>query len=83
VSLRGFVFVFLNGSSNVAKTSPGEFLNQVKVEARKIVWPSNRETMVTAVMVVIMTSMLGVFFFGIDTIFGWIVHMLLGYASGQ
>lgn len=75
--------LFLNGLNNVAKTSPGDFVRQVRAEASKIVWPTNRETMVTAVMVVIMTTLLGVFFFGIDTLFGWIVRMLLGAASGQ
>jgi preprotein translocase subunit SecE len=67
----------------VAKTSPLEFLSQVRAEARKIVWPTGRETMMTTVMVVIMTGLLGVFFFGIDSLFGWIVKMLLGMASGQ
>jgi len=67
----------------VAKTSPGEFINQVKVEARKIVWPTGRETMLTAVMVVIMTSLLALFFFGTDTFFGWVVRMLLSFAAGN
>jgi len=67
----------------VAKTSPIEFFNQVRTEMNKIVWPTRRETMMTTVMVVIMTATLGVFFFGIDSFFGWIVKMLLGLASGQ
>ena len=67
----------------MAKTSPGEFLNQVKAEARKIVWPTGRETMVTTVMVLIMTTLLGLFFFAIDSVFGWVVTMLLNLASGQ
>ncbi|RXR30448.1 preprotein translocase subunit SecE [Sphingobium fluviale] len=67
----------------MAKTNPGEFFNQVKVEARKIVWPTGRETMVTTVMVLIMTTVLGLFFFGIDSFFGWVVTMLLNLASGQ
>ena len=66
----------------MARTSPSEFFNQVKTEASKIVWPTSRETMMTTVMVVIMTSTLGIFFFGIDTLFGWIVRMLLGLAAG-
>jgi len=66
----------------VAKTSPIEFFNQVKAEARKIVWPSNRETMMTTFMVVLMTGMLGVFFFGIDSLFSWVVKMLLSLAVG-
>ncbi|EQB30585.1 preprotein translocase subunit SecE [Sphingobium ummariense] len=67
----------------MAKVSPGEFVNQVRTEGSKIVWPTGRETIMTAVMVVIMTSLLGIFFFGIDTFFGAIVQWLLGFAAGQ
>lgn len=69
--------------TSVAKTSPIEFFNQVKAEARKIVWPTSRETLMTTVMVMIMTGLLGIFFFGIDSLFGWIVKILLGLAAGQ
>lgn len=67
----------------MAKTSPREFVDQVRAEASKIVWPTSRETMMTTVMVVLMTSLLGFFFFGIDTIFGAIVHWLLNVAAGR
>ncbi|MGE4429407.1 MAG: preprotein translocase subunit SecE [Sphingobium sp.] len=67
----------------MAKTSPGEFINQVRAEAKKIVWPTGRETMVTTIMVVIMTTLLGLFFFATDTFFGWVVQMLLSLASGR
>jgi len=59
------------------------FSREVQSEAKKIVWPTTRETMMTTVMVIIMTSMLGIFFFGVDTLFGWIVRKLLALASGQ
>ncbi|GLV29575.1 hypothetical protein TomTYG75_20940 [Sphingobium sp. TomTYG75] len=67
----------------MAKVSPGEFVNQVKTEASKIVWPTGRETVMTAVMVGIMTTLLGLFFFGIDTFFGTIVRWLLAFAAGR
>ncbi|QJR01392.1 preprotein translocase subunit SecE [Sphingobium sp. WTD-1] len=67
----------------MAKTSPSEFVNQVKTEWSKIAWPTRRETLMTAVLVVIMTSLLGIFFFGIDTFFGAIVQWLLSLASGR
>ena len=67
----------------MAKTSPGDFVRQVRQEASKIAWPTGRETMVTAVMVLIMTTLLGLFFFGIDTFFGWVVTRLLSLATGQ
>lgn len=38
--------------------------------------------MMTTVMVVIMTSILGLFFFGIDTVFGALVKWLLALAAG-
>jgi preprotein translocase subunit SecE len=61
----------------VARTSPGEFFRQVRAESAKIVWPTRRETVMTAVMVVIMTTVLGLFFFGVDSAFSGIVRMLL------
>ena len=39
--------------------------------------------MVTAVMVLIMTTLLGLFFFATDSLFGWVVSFLLSFASGQ
>ncbi|MBK5265421.1 MAG: preprotein translocase subunit SecE [Alphaproteobacteria bacterium] len=64
----------------MAKASPGDFIRQVRAEADKIVWPTQRETVVTTIMVVIMTTILGLFFFGIDSFFGWVVQFLLGLA---
>ena len=65
----------------MARVSPGTFINQVKVESAKIVWPSRKETAMTALMVVIMTSVLAIFFFAVDSAFSAIVHSLLGLLS--
>ena len=65
----------------MAKTTPTEFIRQVQAETRKVVWPTRRETVMTAVMVVLMTTLLGVFFFTIDSIFEAIVKMLLTLAK--
>ena len=65
----------------VAKTSPIEFIRQVQAETRKVVWPSRRQTAMTALMVVIMTTVLAVFFLGIDTVFDQIVKTLLSLAK--
>jgi len=61
----------------VAKTSPGEFIRQVRAETAKVVWPTSRETMMTGVMVLIMTTILALFFFGLDSAFSAIVKYLL------
>jgi preprotein translocase subunit SecE len=65
----------------VAKVNPGEFFRQVRAETAKVVWPTRRETMTTALMVVIMTSLLGFFFFGVDSVFSALVRALLGLLS--
>ena len=62
----------------MAKTSPGEFIRQVRSEASKVVWPSWSETLRTAIMVLIMTGMLAIFFFAVDSVFSTIVRFLLG-----
>jgi len=63
----------------VAKVSPGEFVRQVRLEAiQRVHWPTLKETWVTAVMVMIMTSLLAVFFFGVDAFFSTLVKWLLG-----
>ncbi len=61
----------------MAKTSPGEFIRQVKAETAKVVWPTRKETVTTTIMVGIMTMLLGLFFFGIDQLFASLVKFLL------
>lgn len=61
----------------MAKTSPGEFVRQVRQETRKVSWPTRRETMITTVMVFILTAILSVFFLGVDWALGSIVQLLL------
>ncbi|MDT9598365.1 preprotein translocase subunit SecE [Sphingosinicella rhizophila] len=65
----------------MAKVNPGEFLRQVRAETAKVVWPTRKETITTGIMVVIMTTLLGLFFFGVDSAFSAIVKMLLGLLS--
>lgn len=65
----------------MAKTNPVEFIRQVQTETRKVVWPTRRETVMTAVMVMIMTILLGIFFLAIDGVFDRIVRFLLALAN--
>jgi preprotein translocase subunit SecE len=58
-----------------------QFVQQVRAETAKVAWPTSRETMMTAVMVIIMTTILGVFFFAIDSVFAAIVKFLLNLAA--
>ena len=47
-------------------TNPFQFLQQVRAEVAKIVWPTRREVMLTTVMVFIMAALTAVFFALVD-----------------
>ena len=61
----------------MAKVTPAQFISQVRAKTSKVSWPTRRETVTTAVMVVIMTALLAVFFFAVDSGFGALVKFLL------
>ena len=65
----------------MARPTPAEFIRQVSAETRRVVWPSGKETLQTAIMVVIMSALLGVFFFGVDSLFAWIVRSVLSLVN--
>jgi preprotein translocase subunit SecE len=61
----------------MAKVGPFEFLQQVRAEAAKVVWPSRRETVVTTIMVVLMAVFASVFFLLADQIFSKVIGFIL------
>ncbi|MEI6484986.1 MAG: preprotein translocase subunit SecE [Sphingomonadales bacterium] len=63
------------------RVSPAEFVRQVQTETRKIAWPTLPDTLRMTVMVLVMTSLLSVFFLGIDQILGRTVKFLLSLAA--
>ena len=63
------------------RTSPAQLFSQVRAEARKIVWPSRKETWITSVMVFIMVLIASVFFWVVDTGLGFASRYIL--ALGQ
>lgn len=61
----------------MAKTNPSQFIDQVRAEARKVVWPSREETVRVAIFVFILMLLLSLFFLGIDTLFGEAIAFLI------
>lgn len=62
----------------MAKKSPIKFMQEVKAEAQRVVWPTRRETIVTTIMVFIMATLAAIFFLIADKIFSWGIGALLG-----
>tara|TARA_A100001015_G_scaffold250471_1_gene288917 strand:+ start:306 stop:497 length:192 start_codon:yes stop_codon:yes gene_type:complete len=61
--------------------NPFKYVQQVRNEVSKIVWPTRKETMTTTVMVFIMSAIIALFFFIIDTITSNVLDIILKLAS--
>ena len=62
--------------------NPFEFLQQVRSEASKVVWPSRRETLITTGMVMLMVVFASVFFLVVDEVLRVVVSLALGIGRG-
>ncbi|MBC26733.1 MAG: preprotein translocase subunit SecE [Rhodospirillaceae bacterium] len=62
----------------MAKTSPAQFIREVRQEARKVTWPTKKETGVTTVMVFVMVFIAAIFFLLTDQVIAWLVKLVLG-----
>ena len=60
------------------RTNPFTFLQQVRQEAAKIVWPSRRETAISTAMVVAMAILASIFFLVADQVMSYGVAFVLG-----
>ncbi len=63
----------------MAKTvNPLQFIQQVRAEVAKVVWPSRRETLLTTGMVMAMAAVTAIFFFIVDLIIRTGLEAVLG-----
>jgi preprotein translocase subunit SecE len=58
----------------MAKTNPAQFAQEVRDEAKKVVWPTRKELGVSTIMVLIMVVTASLFFLAVDAILKWIVE---------
>ena len=60
------------------RTNPFAFLQQVRSEVSKVVWPTRRETIVSTIMVLVFATIAALFFLAADGLLGWLVRTVLG-----
>ena len=60
------------------RPNPFTFLEQVRAEAVKVVWPSRRETGISTAMVIVMAFVAAIFFLVADQVISFGVTFLLG-----
>lgn len=52
----------------MARTNPVQFVQQVRAEVAKVVWPTRREVVLTTIMVFLMAAFMAAFFSIVDLI---------------
>ena len=65
----------------MAKTTPQEFITQVRQETAKVTWPTRKEIVVTTGMVFVMVAVMAIFFFFVDQVLAFGVRLVLGFGS--
>jgi preprotein translocase subunit SecE len=63
---------------SMARTSPAQFVREVRQEMAKVTWPTRKELAVTTVSVFAMAIAAAIFFFLVDQVLAWIVQLILG-----
>ena len=55
-----------------------DFIQSVRAEARKVTWPTRRETMITTGLVIVMAIVASIFFLTVD----WTIKLVLTFILG-
>jgi preprotein translocase subunit SecE len=63
----------------MATTNPLQFIQQVRSEVAKIVWPTRREVLLTTVMVFIMAGLTALFFALVDILIRFGLQGILAF----
>ncbi len=60
---------------------PIKFFKEVRIETKKVTWPSRKETTVTTVMVFIMVALASVFLMVSDQVIAKLIQFILGIGA--
>ncbi|RBP17764.1 protein translocase subunit secE/sec61 gamma [Roseiarcus fermentans] len=60
-------------------TNPFAFIQQVRAEAAKVVWPTRRETLITTGLVLLLVVFSSLFFTVVDEVLRVAVGLALGF----
>lgn len=65
----------------MARTSPAQFIREVRQELAKVTWPNRRELVATTLSVVAMSAVAALFFFVVDQVIAVAVQVILGLGA--
>ena len=53
-------------------------VKESQTEIRKVVWPTRQETNQTTLIVVVLTIIMAIILWGLDTLLGWVASLIIG-----
>lgn len=62
----------------MTKRNPAQFVREVRQEIGKVTWPSRKETGISTMMVLLLSTVAAIFFTLVDWVIGSIVRVILG-----
>ena len=71
-------WLIMTKEKTVKKTSPAQFVQQVRLETKKVTWPTRQETTVTSIMVLIIAVLAAIFFLIADGVISSLMKPILG-----
>lgn len=65
----------------MARVNPAQFIQQVRAETAKVVWPTRRETGLTTIFVFVLATLAAVFFFLVDQLIALGIDQVLNIGA--
>jgi preprotein translocase subunit SecE len=75
------MFSTKQSGSMMAKTSPAQYIREVRQELAKVTWPTRKELVATTLSVLAMSALAAAFFFVVDQVIAFGVQVILGLGA--
>jgi preprotein translocase subunit SecE len=76
---------WLRGAIEAVRSYPRrsrEYLHEVRIEMHQVTWPSRTEVLSTTFVVIVAVAFFGIFFFGVDSVVGYVFERVFNYFRG-
>ncbi len=64
------------------KTSPAQFVRQVRQELQKVTWPARRDTFISSAIVIFLIFLFAIFFLLTDQIWSFLIKKIIEIGVG-
>ena len=64
------------------KTSPAQFVRQVRQELLKVTWPQRRDTFISSAIVILLIFLFAIFFLLSDQLWSFLIKKIIEIGSG-